>query len=345
MSDQTKSKSLSADERVKLVSEIVKSELGTVPTFSEDRSTGYSGSVYVVEADVEGERKKIVVKLTAPEDEPPLEKESPSRRVYSTKYSNFNPAHKLIEKNGFPLAKIYAQGTSSPTIPYNYQILSFLEGTSVREALERRDTAESAQLHGVTGEIFGRLHGVTRSYDGWIDQEKPYPSPWRSAVEQAISHQLETCLVLNTTLREKSSEFHKFLRSRFALWTDPKEFVLSDIDGFQGMAKFEDRKWEITGLIDIEDHKFCDPRMMLAGYEVALYYEDLQVPESFWAGYKKYKSVDPNYSNLKGLFQLYYLLSWLQIPYEGHERIESEDTQRIIARFEELISKLISEKA
>ena len=109
------------------------------------------------------------------------------------------------------------------------------------------------------------------------------------------------------------------------------------------MAMFENNNWTITGIIDIEDHKFCDPRMVLAGYEVAIRYEDLKVPPEFWAGYKKHKQVDPNYQNLKSLFELYYLLSWFQIPYEGNERIVSAQVQPTIKRFEQLIADLIKE--
>ena len=338
---KTLRKKLSSAERIELVKELVQTNLGATPKFSEDRSTGYSGNVYVVEALIEGVSQKLVVKLTPFEKEPPLEEESVSRRVYSTKISNFNPAYRLLKENGFPVAKVYAQG-NSPIDNYHYQIVSYLEGTSVREALEDKDTPASSILHQVTGEMFGQLHNkITRSYDGWASQEKPYPLPWKSAVEQAVNHQLETCQKLNLALRELPIK--TFIANKLSLWSDSVDFVLSDIDGFQGMARYEDGKWVVTGLIDIEDHKFCDPRMVLAGYEVALHYEGLEVSPEFWLGYTKHKQVDTNYNNLKPLFELYYLLSWLQIPYEGHEHVAKDQVQPVIKKFEQLITDIIKD--
>lgn len=342
MTKTSKSKpQLTISERIELVKELVQTNLGIAPKFSEDRSTGYSGNVYVVEGLVEGKNQKLVVKLTPFEEEPSIELESVSRRVYSTKLSNFNPAYKLLKENGFPIAKVYAQGDSLKT-NYHYQIVSYLEGTSIREALEDKNTSASPKLHEVTGEIFGLLHHkLIRAYDGWVSQNKHYLLPWKSAVEQAINQQLEICLKLNSAIR--NLPIKTFINQSLSLWTDPTNFVFSDIDGFQGMAKFENNNWTVTGIIDIEDHKFCDQRMVLAGYEVALRYEGLKVPLEFWRGYKKYKQVDPSYQNLKPLFELYYLLSWFQIPYEGHERVTPTQVQPTIHKFEQLIAGLIKE--
>lgn len=332
---------LTTTERIRLVNQLVQTNLGITPKFSEDRSTGYSGNVYVVEGLIEGRKQKLVVKLTPFEEESVLELESVSRRVYSTKFSNFNPAHQLLVDKGFSVAKIYAQG-DCPETCYHYQIVSYLEGVSIREALEDKNTPACHMLHEVTGEVFGLLHHKgTRSYDGWVAQEKPYLLPWKSAVEQALMQQLKSCQELNSVVRELPIK--TFIEHKLSLWSDPLEFVLSDIDGFQGMAKYENGKWEFTGLIDIEDHKFCDPRMVLAGYEVALYYEDLKVPPEFWRGYKKYKQIDANYDNLRPLFELYYLMSWLQIPYEGHERVAKDQIQPVIRKFEQLIANLIKD--
>ena len=334
-------KKLTPAERIGLVKELVKTNLDATSRFTENRSTGYSGNVYVVEALIEGISQKLVVKLTPIEEEPTLESEPVSRRVYSTKISNFNSAYGLLKENGFPVAKVYAQGNSTK-VNYHYQIVSYLEGISIREALEDKNTPASSMLHQVTGEMFGLLHKkIARSYDGWANQEEPYPLPWKSAVEQAINHQLEICLKLNSVLRELPIK--TFIDDKLSLWADPVDFVLSDIDGFQGMARYENNKWAITGLIDIEDYKFCDPRMVLAGYEVALYYEGLKVPSEFWRSYTKHKQLDDNYNNLKPLFELYYLLSWLQIPYEGHEHVAKDQVQPVIKKFEQLIADLIKD--
>jgi hypothetical protein len=197
-------------------------------------------------------------------------------------------------------------------------------------------------LHEVTGELFGLLHSkITRKFDGWVSQEKPYLLPWKSAVEEAINEQLDSCLKLNSVLRKLPIK--PFISRKLNAWSEPLNFVLSDIDGFQAMARYKDNAWKITGLIDIEDYKFCDQRMVLAGYEVALRYEGLKVPPEFWRGYTKHNQIDTNYDNLKSLFELYYLLSWLQIPYKGHERIVSNQVQSTIKKFEQLISDVIKE--
>ncbi len=122
------------------------------------------------------------------------------------------------------------------------------------------------------------------------------------------------------------------------MWSDPVEFVLSHVDGFQGMAKYNDNVWMFTGFIDIEDYHFTDQRFALAGYELAVEFEGQVVPPTFWSGYQRYRAIDPTYPRLKSLFQLYYLFAWLPLCYDqGWGETEAE-RQRVIQRFEQLIA-------
>jgi fructosamine-3-kinase len=96
-----------------------------------------------------------------------------------------------------------------------------------------------------------------------------------------------------------------------ATWIDPSRFVLSHGDGLQGMLVQVANGWALSGVIDIEDHRFTDQRFALAVHELEMSLGQALLNDSFWAAYLRHTTLDINYSQFRPLFQLYVLLDWL----------------------------------
>ncbi|KKS38102.1 MAG: hypothetical protein UV01_C0005G0027 [Parcubacteria group bacterium GW2011_GWA2_42_14] len=305
---------------------------------------GYFGYVYKVEAVLRDKRETLAVKLNDVFIDQ-TEEERINNRVYGTAYEDFKSVRNtygLIVKAGIPIFKLYSFGFPAKDISYIYQIMSWIEGESIQEYLgwgpEQGDEA-----HALAGEIFGKLHGITRAYDGVTIQKEPYLMNWKDAFFFSLHSRLNNAIKRpNEFLRSKKDIIESFISSAESGWQDPKEFVLTHTDGLQGMVKFENNRWIFTGVVDIEDHRFHDQRFVLAGYELQSVYNGREVPRVFWEAYQKSKAIDSSYYSLRSLFWLYYILSWFDIPYTDLWRGEEKDKEKIIHKNEELIKKIIS---
>lgn len=306
---------------------------------------GYVGYVYKADVDIKGKKEILAIKLSDVYTNP-SEEEKINDRVYGTSYEDYESVPKtydLITKVGIPTFKLLSFGLPSREIPYIYQIMSWLEGESVQELLASSSYEQIEGLHAVAGEIMGKLHNITRNYDGTAIQEKPFTMDWKNAFFTSFSYRLKEALKYpNEFLRSKKAELERFIEKCEQSWQDPKEFVLSHTDGLQGMAKLENNQWVFTGVVDIEDHRLYDQRFALAGYELQSVYNWKEVPLVFWEAYKKNKVVDSSYSSLRNLFWLYYVLSWFDIPYTGAWRGPEEDKGKVIKKNEDIIKKVIA---
>lgn len=307
-----------------------------------EHSTGYSGFIYKILTRINNRPQMVIVKLTPPDPIIPIEKEPIGTRVYGTRYQNFQGAYEIMSKNGIPIPRLFLTGSATNEIPYHFQIMSLLDGISIREELSEGLQDNIDPLHEIAGQEFGKLHQITRNYDGWVYQNAPYPLDWKTVFFKSLKENLLHTTELNQNINKMENNINNFIESKNNIFQNPQEFVLSHIDGFQGMAKQTDDQWKFTGIIDIEDHKFCDQRMVLAGYELSLLWENRIVPKQFWDSYKQFKEIDPDYETLKSFYMLYYLLSWISIPYEDTEKVSENEKEKVIKRFEELIPTVCS---
>jgi hypothetical protein len=69
--------------------------------------------------------------------------------------------------------------------------------------------------------------------------------------------------------------------------------------------------WALSGVIDIEDHRFTDQRFALAVHEVEMSMGQASLHDSFWTAYMQHTTLDTSYSQFRPLFQIYVLLDWL----------------------------------
>lgn len=305
-----------------------------------DITSGHSGFVYKVKT---ASDQTLVIKLTPPQEEMPLGEELVDYRVHATRLTNFPAAFKLFQEKKLKTFNLFDYGVPSTQIPFYYQAMSFLEGSSIREFLTHGAFDKIYNLEKVTGEAFARLHQTTRSFDGWVNQVTPYKLPWSQAFFISLESRLAKSILINSGFINKNiSQINKFISAKLKAWSDPKEFVFSQLDGLQAMAKLDQESWEFSGYIDIEDHKFTDQRFVLAGFEYALELEGRTLTDSFWKAYEGIKEVDSSYRRLKGLFQLYFALAYLPILFENGWVESSNQKLVMIKRFEKLISKIIS---
>ena len=74
---------------------------------------------------------------------------------------------------------------------------------------------------------------------------------------------------------------------------------------------------------------------------MSVQFEGKNVPDSFWQGYQKHKSVPKDYSEFRDLFKLYYLLSWLPITYDNEKDFIRKEQLKTIEKFEKLLSGIL----
>jgi len=301
-----------------LLREIISREINGPITAVHDLSFGYYGHVYRVGL---AGASDVVVKIIEAESEEDFDRESSDDRVYGGRWSNLRPAYSLLRSGSVPVPQLYAVGQLEDV---QYSIMGFVEGESVREFLAHGNHERLAELYGVAGEWTGKLHRITREFQGWVDMKHPYKKDWQSAFFESFTSRLDGARRINQFVQAHIEEINRFKEGMNSKWDNPRQFVLSHTDGFQGMAKYESGQWQLTGIIDIEDHQFTDPRFVLAGQELSLEYENRSMPPLFWDEYRKHSELDPNYHLVKNLFKSYYLLSWLPVVQKEQRGSESE---------------------
>lgn len=257
-------------------------------------SGGYSGSdIFRVKTDAHD----LVVKFPAVNEST----NAPEDRIYGSDAKNFLPAYNLLKEHGLPVPHMYQHGVVDGK---EYVVIDFIEGVSVREHLAYNNIASLEPLHAQVGSLFGKMHTITRSYFGNIEAK----SNDRFGDVFAQAFDVELGKLKGLVDEALSTRIVAFVTEHLPHLDESKQFVLSHLDGFQGIAQGSN----IT-IIDIEDHQFTDQRFVLAGHELSLEIEGKQTPESFWNEYKAETSIPKNYFNTKSLFQLYYLIVWMHV--------------------------------
>jgi len=322
-----------------LVTPILQKELGVHPQNIKDLTTGYTGQVYAVTVDQADSTRELAVKIINTEPESSFDQEDVNHRVYGSRWSNLKPSHDLLTSNNIKTYNLYALG-ELPNEGVSYSVMQILAGKSVREFLAYETHVDMYKLHALTGETLGKMHRITRGFQGWINMPRPYAKSWRDAWFESLNFRLIQAAEKSAFVKGHSNHIQNFIHKKEQEWIDPQHFVFSHTDGFQGMADYKNGEWVLTGVVDVEDNQFTDQRFVLAGHELALEYERRAVPKSFWREYNKYTKVDDSYQTLKPLFTLYYLLSWLRnVAYDDFRGLPEEQNQTI-RHFERLISEV-----
>jgi hypothetical protein len=329
-------------DHLPLLTQIIEQELGGALLHAKEITGGYAGYVYVVRAAVEGRPRTVCCKLTPLETPRNAWLAPVDVRVGGSVIDNLPGAYALLAQAGFRLPELYASGRLEAGEPLAFQVMELLEGISIREFVAYGEHERMEPLHELAGETLGRLHSVVRAYDGLCDQPAPDPLGWKAAFFASLQNVLSRASDRNTVLRRNAGTIERFVSRQEALWTNPAEFVLSHIDGLQAMARYTNECWTLTGLVDIEDHRFVDPRSALAGYELSLHYEGRTLPAAFWRGYGRFKRAPASYLSLRNLFFLYDLLGWLCGCYEDW-RGPPERRAPTLSHFEALILAAVRE--
>ena len=319
-----------------ILCDVVSSTLHGELTRFEPLAGGYVGKVYRVTVERGIAEQDVVVKLTQSQWEVPLDAEDVNDRVYGSRSSNFEPAYQLLKKHRIPVPKFFGSGVLEHD-RVHYLVLEFLEGVDVRSSLAHGQ-GNFTGLHEAVGTMLGKMHRITRPYHGWLAMKKSSALDWESAFFTSLRSRLETASKHSKEIKARYRSIASFIEDNRKHWTQPKRFVFSHTDGFQGMAKRADKRWAITGIIDIEDHQFTDQRFVLAGHELSLEYEGRTLPKVFWDAYQKQTSVDPSFHKLKNVFKLYYLLTWIDSWVNGDGKGRTRERVAVEKRLEHMIT-------
>ncbi len=273
---------------------------------------GHSGYVYSINVKLNSKINKYIVKLSNIIGSKSLKNEKNEQRVYGGHSKSLVNVYRLLKKNGLKTFILISHSRSNKEIPYYYQLISKLNGFSVREHLVLNNIKKK-ELFELAGVEFGKLHLTTRNYDGWVDKGTPYKKSWKESFFLALDLRLKY-LTENKYFNDKDSQkLLSFIEYKRSKWVSPKEYVFSHVDGLQGMVEYKKNKWVFNGHIDLEDYRFTDQRFVLAGFEIGANYSTKEAPVSFWKGYLKFKKIDKSYSELKDLFKIFYFMSWVHM--------------------------------
>lgn len=284
--------------------EIIKNHLDTEPDSISPLGMSIGGFVMKVETG----KGVFVVKMVANEKPADLTEEDVGERVYGGRWIEFEPALHAMQAANLPLPDIHATGYTDDGSKY-FILMDYVEGESVREFMTEAD--DDKNLHLAIGSTFGNLHNITRDYQGWVSMDSPYETSWGEAFFSALQSQIDQIEENSYLPADTIAKLRSFVESRKDTWIEPSEFVLSHLDGFQGIAAKQSDDWSVDSIVDIEDHQFTDQRFVLCGHELAMETEGKKLPDSFWEGYRYRKEVDPTFEQHKSLFKLYYLSVWL----------------------------------
>ncbi len=327
-------------ERQKVVKDVVENKLSAELLEASPLLGGYYGYVYKVRLKKDREERTIVIKLVSASEEPSFETEPVDDRVYGGRWSNLKPSYDLLVGAHMPVAALFGTGETIQD-GLQYSAMELIEGQPIKESyLQETDAVIAEDLQHKIGEMMGRMHQITRLYQGWTEMKKPYPESWKLAFFESLRNRIDRAARIDPTMKALETRIRGFIAGRERVWTDPKAYVFSHTDGIQGMAKRDEKGWTITGIIDIEDNNFTDPCFVLAGYELGLKVEDRTVPASFWEGYKAYAPIDKRFEDLKELFQLYYLLVWL-VVFHASSRDTATEQAVMIQKLRNLITKIV----
>ena len=313
---------------VGLIQRIVQTYLGGTAERIVDRSPGFSGSfVYAVDVVVPTGNVPCIVKLIPdwPDDE------DVTNRVYGSRAASFPATFALLQQASIPLPQLYVSLVPQPALPFYCYVMERLRGDDVQTLRARLTGPSQAHLDALVGHHLGAIHNITRSFDGWADWTTPPSLGWSDAFFTAFHTVLERACV-HTEIFQHREQLVQTFNHYAATWINPSRFVLSHGDGLQGMLVQTASGWSLSGVIDIEDHRFTDPRFALAVYEVELSMSQSLLHDSFWTAYLQHTTLDASYSQFRPLFQLYVLLDWLgNIPRTQPDDI-AELTHLIIRR-------------
>lgn len=318
-----------ASEHLNLIQNMVRHHLAGEVVDVADKTPGFSGSfVYVVDVMRTKNPLRCVAKFTPAESS---QDSSISNRVYGSQISSFGAAYACLRQNQIPVPQLYAEYNPEPGIPFYYQLMEFLPGQDIHQVLKSTPQGNQPALQQFLAKHLGTIHRITRSFDGWVDLVAPHPLGWQDAFFTALYQQLESACN-HAAVADQRLKIMRTVADYRAQWTDPTGFVLSHLDGLQGMVEKTSTGWKFMGVLDIEDHSFTDQRFVLSTFELEAEIQDVSILPGFWAAYKEQTTLDPTYRKLRPLFQLYVLLDWIAGQPPEQEQIARELSHKIAAR-------------
>ncbi len=208
--------------------------------------------------------------------------------------------------------------------------------SDLTDAIIRDHVAYSApmedSLHLLVGHTLGRLHGIKRSYPGWVALEEEDSWDWAENFFASLENRIQAAVSRRPKLAAREDALSAYVEAARSAWLGPDFFSLSRGDGIQAIIHRDRDEWSLSGLIDVEDHFFTDRSFALAALDLIW-----PISPAFRAAYEVHSSWPANIPQTKGIYQLYLLTTWLSVMVDfalrsGRSTSEVESLEeRIIA--------------
>ncbi len=321
------------------IQQIIERELAGKVIEQQELTGGYYGHVYKVQLENQEGSREVIIKFVHSEAELEYNEETIDNRVYGSRWSNLKPSHELLSVNKLPVPQLLGDG-STENGDESYVIMEYISGKATKDLLLLEDTPAIEELHELVGDTLGKMHAITRDFQGWVNMHEAYEKKWKDAFFESIVNHVERASKHNKFVAINRDKIAVFIEKMKQDWIDPQTFVFSHTDGFQGMAEYYDDEWKLNGIIDVEDNEFTDQRFVLAGHELIMEYSKKEVLPEFWEAYQAHNKVEESFDKSKNLFKLYYVLCWTSVASEGW-RGTPEEQVKAFGRLEELIGEYI----
>jgi Ser/Thr protein kinase RdoA (MazF antagonist) len=229
--------------------------------------------------------------------------------------------HKILQKLGIPVPRVILHDESKKRVPFEFVILSKLEGMDLDKILKKLSRKEQEEIMEKVGELLGRIHTIKFNKLGFIlpkgIKEKAAFSLKLEGKQAIMEPGIKTVLaefledlgtlasfdVINPKFLLKLSEYLLENKNFARIYEKP---TLNHGDFYDQNIKVKkiDGKWQITGLIDFElaasrmkEYDFI--KLKRNGFLESGYLKD-----ALLQGYKKFQTLDNDFDKKVNYFTI-----------------------------------------
>lgn len=264
----------------KYLEEIIKQNESLLKGSIDEIQGGVVGRIYRI---IDKDDKTLILKINKTGTEI-IENEL----VYGSDPSNFKEPYNILRENNIPTPEVFMIGNTNDK-EYSYIIM--------QELIGNHDDYSNEWFKNV-GYWLGKLHSI----------KKPYENSWIDLFKKSLDYRFNNLKELID--KDLSKKIEVYIKINNPKLKPLQSFSFSHLDGFQGICKKTINKWELVGVVDIEDHQYTDQRFVLAGFELNNEMKGNIIPKDFWKEYQKNTTLDSSFEDNKNLFKVYYLIVW-----------------------------------
>jgi aminoglycoside phosphotransferase (APT) family kinase protein len=221
--------------------------------------------------------------------------------------------YSLIAKNSdIPIPEAYFTDTSKKILPSAYSIMSKIRGEKIDINYLKY---KNKNLFQEAGEILAKLHEIKFSSFGWIMESgvKPKFKTWKEFALNDIYSKLKKIEKISE-VKKLSGRINSFIENNSRI-LEIKE-IPSLLHKDYHCSHIITDKNHVTGIIDVEWAIAGHNENDFTKLESWAFQKIKDIRDSFFKGYLKYGEISPAYIERKKFYELWHLISMINISQE-----------------------------